>query len=205
MSGGEAPGAPPPVRRYRIECLGGPWWDGLPCVRFVDLAETQSLYDLHEGIQAAIAFDGEYPFYFFRAEAPEGPREMVPETFSPHPVREEVDDDAYETIGAFASVPPADGGERLFYVFLGAGGDWFFEVSAAEPGPVPRMPGAFYPETVESLSIGPDPMQYGHDLDDFAEAEEDLLPAPPDGPGEDAGAPPPDGDYGDGEDEEDGW
>ena len=39
---------------------------------------------------------------------------------------------------------------------------------------MPRLPDALYPETVESLSIGPDPMQYGHDLDDFAECEEDL-------------------------------
>ena len=80
----------PAVRRWRVECLGGPWWDGEPCVRFVDLLETQSLFDLHDGIQAAIAFDGEYPFCFFRAPGPEGPREMIPGTLGPTPLREEV-------------------------------------------------------------------------------------------------------------------
>ena len=52
---------------------------------------------------------------------------------------------------------------------------------------MPRLPGALYPETVESLSIGPDPMQYGHDLDDFAESEEDLLPPGRGGPDDGAG------------------
>lgn len=176
----------PPVVRWRVECLGGPWWDGEPCVRYVDLLQTQSLFDLHDGIQAAIAFDGDYPFCFFRAEGPEGPREMIPDGLDERPARDDVRVDAYEEINAFAALPAPDSGEALHYVFLGAGGDWFFRLSAA-PDPVPRLPDALYPETVESLSIGPDPMQYGHDLDDFAECEEDLLPAGRGGPDEDAG------------------
>jgi hypothetical protein len=166
---------PPAVRRWRVECLGGPWWDGEPCVRFVDLLETQSLFDLHDGIQAAIAFDGEYPFCFFRAPGPEGPREMIPGTLGPTPLREEVDVDAYEGINAWASLPAEGSGDALHYVSLGAGGDWFFRLSA-EREPVANDPSALYPETVEGLSYGPDPMQYGHDLDDFAESEESLLP-----------------------------
>ena len=80
----------PAVRRWRVECLGGPWWDGEPCVRFVDLLETQSLFDLHDGIQAAIAFDGDYPFCFFRAEGPEGPREMIPAELDERPTKDDV-------------------------------------------------------------------------------------------------------------------
>ena len=187
----------PKVRRWRVECLGGPWWDGEPCVRFVDLLETQSLFDLHDGIQAAIAFDGEYPFCFFRAPGPEGPREMIPETLGPAPLREEVDVDAYEGINAWASLPAEGSGDALHYVSLGAGGDWFFRLTA-EREPVANDPSALYPETVEGLSYGPDPMQYGHDLDDFAESEESLLPGA-DGGGEDDDS---DGDGG-ADDEED--
>ncbi len=176
----------PPVMRWRVECLGGPWWDGEPCVRFVDLERTRSLFDLHEGVQAAIAFDGDYPFCFFRAEGPEGPREMIPPELDERPTKDDVQVDAYEEINAFDALPDPDSGEALHYVFLGAGGDWFFRLSA-EPEPVPRLPGALYPETVETLSIGPDPMQYGHDLDDFAESEEDLLPPGRGGPDDGAG------------------
>ena len=198
----EGEGRMPKVRRWRVECLGGPWWDGEPCVRFVDLLETQSLFDLHDGIQAAIAFDGEYPFCFFRAPGPEGPREMIPDTLGPTPLREEVDVDAYEGINAWASLPAEGSGAALHYVSLGAGGDWFFRLTA-EREPVANDPTALYPETVEGLSYGPDPMQYGHDLDDFAESEEDLLPAPPDEPGGDAGEAPFDDGGGD-DDGEDG-
>ena len=68
---------------------------------------------------------------------------------------------------------------------------------------MPRQPGALYPETVESLSIGPDPMQYGHDLDDFAESEEDLLPPGAGGGEGEDGEAPPDGWDGDGDEDED--
>ena len=193
---------PPAVRRWRVECLGGPWWDGEPCVRFVDLLETQSLFDLHDGIQAAIAFDGDYPFCFFRAEGPEGPREMIPAELDERPTKDDVQVDAYEEINAFGSLPNPDSGEALHYVFLGAGGDWFFRLSA-EAEPVPRQPGALYPETVESLSIGPDPMQYGHDLDDFAESEDELLPPGAGGGEGEDGEAPPDGWDGDGDEDED--
>ena len=188
----------PAVRRWRVECLGGPWWDGEPCVRFVDLLETQSLFDLHDGIQAAIAFDGDYPFCFFRAEGPEGPREMIPAELDERPTKDDVQVDAYEEINAFGSLPDPDSGEALHYVFLGAGGDWFFRLSA-EREPVANDPTALYPETVESLSYGPDPMQYGHDLDDFAESEESLLPGA--GGGEDDNGS--DGDGGADDDEDD--
>ena len=65
------------------------------------------------------------------------------------------------------------------------------------------MPDALYPETVESLSIGPDPAQYGYDLDDFAEDDEPLQPfaARGAGPFADASGDPSAGPFDEGEDD----
>ena len=177
MSGNESaePDATP-LRRLRVECVAGPWWDGAPCVRWIDVPVTASLYDLHEAIQEAVEFDNEYPFRFFLAEsAGAAERETVPAEFGAWPAPE-ADEEAYERIGAVESVPER-GRRILHYAFLSAGGDWIFEIRRAS-GPPPRpVPGLFYPGTVEDLSEGPAPAQHGYGLDDFAESEEELQPS----------------------------
>ena len=44
MSGNESaePDATP-LRRLRVECVAGPWWDGAPCVRWIDVPVTAKI------------------------------------------------------------------------------------------------------------------------------------------------------------------
>ena len=162
------------VHRLRISLVSGPWADGEECVRYVDFPERSCLYDLHEAIQEAVGFDDEHPFHFFSAEADGTGREGVPPQVGAHPDRATVDCDVYEDVPAVQSIP--DSGIRgLFYAYLSEGGDWIFRVErTGESGP--PIPGAPYPLQVESLSSGPNPTQYGHDFDDYAEEEDAFDP-----------------------------
>ena len=71
----------------------------------------------------------------------------------------------------------------------------------------PVRPGEFYPLPVESLAVGPNPTQYGHDFDDFAEDPDAFRPPARGGaPDDDEENPYGDEDdpYGDGGEGEDG-
>ncbi len=165
-----------PLQRLRVECVAGPWWDGVPCVRWIDVPVTANLYDLHEAIQEAVEFDNEYPFRYFLAESPDADaRETVPAAFGAWPA-EDADEEEYERIRAVESVPER-GIRILYYAFLSAGGEWLFEIRRADGAPARPVPGLFYPGTVEDLSEGPAPVQHGYGLDDFAETEEELRPS----------------------------
>lgn len=171
----QAAPAAPQVFRVRVSCADGPWWDGEDCVRFIDMAESSNLYDLHVAIQSAVDFDEEGPFYFFLAEDCEtDERAMIPPELDVEPAKEEIDDDVYEELKLRPNLPRT-GLRRLFYAFKSEDGDWFFEVlDAGVSGPA--KPGEFYPLPVESLSVGPNPTQYGHDLDDYAEDPDAFRP-----------------------------
>lgn len=172
--GGEADTPRDAIHRLRISLVSGPWADGEECVRYVDFPERACLYDLHEAIQEAIGFDNEHPFHFFTAEADGTDREGVPPQIGDHPDRATVDCDLYEDVLAVQSVP--DSGLRgLFYAYMSEGGDWIFRVERAGPS-APPIPGAPYPLQVESLSSGPNPTQYGHGFDDYAEEEDAFEP-----------------------------
>ena len=191
--------AAPQVHRVRVACVDGPWWDGEECVRFIEMAEASNLYDLHVAIQAAVDFDEEGPFFFFLAEdCDTEEREMLPATLPPEPEKAEIDDDAYEEMKLLDNLPRT-GLRRLFYAFKSEDGDWFFEVQ--HTGVVaPAKPGEFYPLPVESLAVGPNPTQYGHDFDDFAEDPDAFRPPDRGGAPDDDGDDPYGDGFGDGED-----
>ena len=198
-----APAAPaakaPQVFRVRVACADGPWWDGEECVRYIDMAEGSNLYDLHVAIQAAVDFDEEGPFYFFFAEDCETEeREMLPPSLEPDPAKEEIDDDVYEELKLLTHLPRT-GLNRLFYAFKSEDGDWFFEVRHAGVSG-PAKPGEFYPLPVESLAVGPNPTEYGHDFDDYAEDPDAFRPPARGGAADDDEENP----YGDGDDAEEG-
>ena len=168
--------AAPQVHRVRVSCADGPWWDGEECVRFVEMSESSNLYDLHVAIQAAVDFDEEGPFFFFLAEdCDTEEREMLPASLPVDPQKAEIDDDVYEEMKLLDNLPRT-GLRRLFYAFKSEDGDWFFEVRHTGVS-APAKPGEYYPLPVESLAVGPNPTQYGHDLDDYA-ADPDAF-APP--------------------------
>lgn len=194
----------PRVFRVRVACVDGPWWDGEECVRFVEMPEASNLYDLHIAIQAAVDFDEEGPFFFFQAEdCDTEERDMLPPSLPPDPEKADIDDDVYEELKLLPHLPRT-GLRRLFYAFKSEDGDWFFEVqhTGVESD---AKPGEFYPLPVESLAVGPNPTQYGHDFDDFAEDPDAFRPPARGGaPDDDEENPYGDG-YGDGEDgDEDG-
>ena len=65
--------------------------------------------------------------------------------------------------------------KALFYVFLSEYDDWVFKIQ--HTGEIhPAIDGEFYPLVVESLSIGPNPEEYGSGFDDFADSHEHFQP-----------------------------
>ena len=189
----------PRVFRVRVSCSDGPWWDGEECVRFIEMTEGSNLYDLHVAIQAAVDFDEEGPFYFFLAEDCETEeREMLPAELPPDPEKGDIDDDVYEELGLLPNLPRT-GLRRLFYAFKSEDGDWFFEVR--HTGVVsPAKPGEYYPLPVESLAVGPNPTQYGHDFDDYADDPDAFRPPDRGGAPDDDEENPYDDGYGDEDD-----
>ena len=191
------------IRRFVVRCVAGPWYEGDEISRTVDLPAGATLFDLHEAILEAMAFEDVYPFYFFRAEDLGADRTMVPPAFELDPLKENICDDVYEEMSAVREVADRTG-DTLYEAFLSEGGDWFFEIK--DGGPVEQtMPSDFYPFIVESLSVGPDPVQYGYGFDDFATNDAAFAPPSPDAAEEgDDGAPDdPFADDGDDEEEDD--
>ncbi|MGI5869998.1 MAG: hypothetical protein ACOX9C_11210 [Kiritimatiellia bacterium] len=163
----------PEIHRLRVTCVSGPWLDD-ECVRYIDIPPMANLYDLHVAIQDAVRFDDEFKFHYFVAASLKGSRTLVPDvdptTFDP----DEVDTDVYEDILVLDHIK-AGAKKALFYVFLSELDDWVFKIQ--HTGEVhPRIEGEFYPLVVDSLSIGPDPEQYGSGFDDYAETEEHFQP-----------------------------
>lgn len=159
------------INRLRVTCVSGPWLDD-ECVRFIDMQDSANLFDLHIAIQDAVMFDDEYPFYFFRALAHTSSPEFIPEGMDPE---QEIDTDVYEDIDAMDFIKPG-AKKSLFYVFLTDGDDWIFKVQHTGKTHEP-VDGEFYPLVLDSLSVGPNPEQYGSGFDDFAENEDHFRPA----------------------------
>ncbi len=149
----------------KVTCAAGPYRD-TECIRYIELDEQASLYDLHVAIQDAVNFDDEYEFLFFTSTSHRGRRELLPEGAVEGPG---VDPDVYEDMPAATAIPTQPR-QRLFYLF-NPDADWIFEVRR-EPGEKPPSPHEFYPLVRDELSVGPDPMQYGDMLHDCADADE---------------------------------
>ena len=160
------------VHRLRIKCVSGPWLDA-ECVRFIDVPENANLYDLHVAIQDAVAFDDEYPFYFFKALAPEGSQDMIPPDMDPED-EESIDDDVYEDIQVLSEIKP-NARKHTFYGFKSDVDDWIFQID--HTGEIMDAdPRVFYPAAYDALSIGPNPEQYGSGFDDYSTNENDFVP-----------------------------
>ncbi len=163
----------PAIHRLRATCVSGPWLDE-ECVRYIDVPETANLYDLHVAIQDAVQFDDEFKFHYFVALAPDGEREPIPAADSADFDPDVIDTDVYEDLLVLDHVK-AGARKALFYVFLSEYDDWVFKIQHTGESHEP-VEGEFYPLVVESLSVGPDPEEYGSGFDDFAESDEDFKP-----------------------------
>ncbi len=149
----------------KVTCVAGPYHDG-ECIRHVEIDEGSNLYDLHVAIQDAVHFDDECDFAYFWSASPGGKRIYIPEGVDPE---EGVDSDLYEDV-PLADGLATEGRQRLFYLF-DLDEEWIFEIRK-ERGEKTPSPHEFYPLVRDDLGTGPDPLQYGNDLDDFVEAEE---------------------------------
>ncbi|MBR1608683.1 MAG: hypothetical protein IJ678_03605, partial [Kiritimatiellae bacterium] len=150
----------PAVHRLRVACLSGPWADGGECVRFIDVPPGASLYDLHEAIQDAVAFDGDRPFHFFLAEDPadESTHEILPGALGGRRPEDLDACTAYEDVAALEAAA-GRGDAVLHYASHTPEGPWIFEIR--ETGETVRpVPGLPYPGLAAELSVGPDPAQY---------------------------------------------
>lgn len=172
---GPAAGEAPLIHRLRVSLVSGPWTDGEECVRYIDFPAGACLYDVHEAIQEAIEFDNEHPFYFFEADADGSDRQSVPPQIGTEPDRKTLDCDIYEEIKASECVPDS-AGRALFYAYMSEGGEWVFQIELAGSSPTAQFPVSSYPLQIDSLSCGPNPTQYGHDFDDYAEEEDAFQP-----------------------------
>jgi hypothetical protein len=149
----------------KITCVSGPYHDA-ECVRYIEVDEEASLYDVHVAIQDAVHFDDEFEFAYFQGASPNGKRAYYPEGVNPD---EGVDTDLYED-EELATALPSESRRHLYYLF-NFDEEWIFEIRK-ERGEKEPDPNEFYPLVVEQASVGPDPMQYGNDLDDFADPDE---------------------------------
>ncbi len=149
----------------RVTCLSGPYYDS-ECIRFIEIEPDANLYDLHVAIQDAVHFDDELDFAFFRASSPGGKREYIPDGLDP---RDDYDIDLYEDLN-LADALESEGRDRLFYAY-DIDSEWIFEISK-EPINKEADPIEYYPLVLEEAGIGPDPMQYGVPLDDYADLDE---------------------------------
>lgn len=161
------------VSTLKISCISGPWLDS-ECVRFIDIPENASLYDLHVAIQDAVMFDDEFPFFFFQALAPEGKRTMIPDGMYADEDEDNINTDVYEDIHVSNWISEK-AKKSLFYVFLSESEEWMFKIT--HTGKTHKeVKGEFYPLVLESMSIGPSPEQYGSGFDDYSEDDEDFRP-----------------------------
>ena len=148
----------------KISCLAGPYHDG-PCVRYVELDEESSLYDVHTILQEAVHFDDEHSFAFYHAREAFEKRAYFPEGVTP---KDGVDVDLYEDVPLAEAL--AVKGKRLFYIY-GFEEEWVFSVER-EKGSKKPQDGDYYPLVVVDRNEGSDPMQYGNGEDDFADNDE---------------------------------
>jgi len=149
----------------KVTCVSGPYHDA-ECIRFIELDQEACLYDLHVAIQDAVHFDDESEFAYFQSASLKGKRVFIPEGVDPE---DGVDTDIYEDMPLAEALPSAPR-RKLFYLY-DLDEEWVFEVHR-EPGEKEPSPHEFYPLVKEERGVGPDPLQYGNDLDDFVDAEE---------------------------------
>jgi hypothetical protein len=140
-------GTEPNVIKLRVECIRGMYLEK-ECIRWIEIREDHTLYDLHRAIQKAVRFDDDHLWDFY---AGRGPRNRA-RTFAG-------DDDPsgrdYADV-TLKDVYPLDR-HRLYYLF-DYGDHWLFEIKK-ERGTHAPVSGVRYPRVIEA--VGPNPRQYG--------------------------------------------
>ena len=160
---------PKEVWRLKVLCVAGPSWDGAEsCIRTIDVRNDTSLYDLHAAILESVHFEehDESVFTFFTAMNYRGRRTYLADG---QPLTHETDTDVFEDL-LLADALPTEKGRFLYYVF-DADDPWVFLIGR-QPGTRPPSIHEFYPYVRDELNEGPDPIQHGDGLDDFADADE---------------------------------
>ena len=157
------------VWRLKVLCVAGPSWDGSDtCIRTIDVRSDSSLYDLHAAILESVHFEehDESVFTYFTAVNYRGRRTYLADG---QPLTHDTDTDVFEDL-LLADALPAERGRYLYYVF-DADDPWVFLIGR-QPGSRPPSVHEFYPYVRDELNEGPDPIQHGDGLDDFADADE---------------------------------
>jgi hypothetical protein len=131
-----------------VRCVWGAYLNG-DCVRVIEIDDEATLFDLHNAIQDAVAFDRDHPFSFFAANSFTGVKRWL----SDQENWDDVVDDFLAT--RLTDVFPL-GRKKLHYVF-DFGDDWTFEIRKARKVTTP-VPGVKYPRVV--ASEGDNPEQY---------------------------------------------
>lgn len=162
------------VTRLRVTCMEGPWLDD-KCVRYIDVTNNANLYDLHIAILDSICFDDEMKFsYFFTEELDDlCDREYIPEDFDGTDY-DEFDTDVYEDM-LVSKYARKDIPFGFFYVYKLDVDEWIFQIEVTDDKPEYDEK-TFYPITIDSLSEGPNPEQYGSGFDDYSEDPEHFSP-----------------------------
>lgn len=151
--------------------MAGPYWDtdgSDVCVRTIDVLDSTSLYDLHAAILESVHFEehDESVFTFFTAMDHRGRRTYLGDG---KPLSKETNIECFEDI-PLANALPSGGRQFLFYVF-DADDPWVFLIGR-DPATRASSPHEFYPLVRDELNRGPDPIQHGDGLDDFADVDE---------------------------------
>ena len=157
------------VWRLKVLCVAGPSWDGSEtCIRTIDVRSDSSLYDLHAAILESVHFEehDESVFTYFTAANYRGRRTYLADGL---PLTHGTDTDVFEDL-LLADALPAESGRYLYYVF-DADDPWVFLIGR-QPGSRKPSVHEFYPYVRDELNEGPDPIQHGDGLDDFADADE---------------------------------
>jgi len=133
-----------------IDCVWGAYLKE-SCVRFIEIDEDASLYELHDSIQDAVDFGRDHPFEFFLANSssPWAKKQRLTEK------KEWEDKEADFCRIRLADIFPV-GRKKLYYLF-DFGDRWTFEIRKRQGAKEPE-PGVNYPRLIQT--IGPNPEQY---------------------------------------------
>jgi len=137
------------IYTLQVECIFGAYLEE-ECIRFLEMDEESSLYDLHDAIQEAVDFDRDYPFEFYIANSPFGWKKRW---LTEAEEWEDKENDFHRI--RLKDIWPL-GRKRLYYWF-DFGDRWTFEIRKLRKVKVPE-PGVTYPRIVKA--IGPNPEQY---------------------------------------------
>lgn len=159
------------VWRIKVLCVAGPYWDADGpdvCLRTIDVLDNCSLYDLHAAILESVHFEehDESVFTYFTAANYRAKRTYLGDGA---PLSAGTEIERFEDI-PLSDALPSEPRRFLFYAF-DADDPWVFLV-VREPSERDPSPHEFYPFVRDELNDGPDPVQNGDGLDDFADADE---------------------------------